>query len=288
MPLNAFHLDGALGPMFCLEHLPPPGVPRTFAVLCVMPFTEENNKSRRMVALQARAFAERGGSVLVPDLSGMGDSVSAFDAATWAHWLADVGIAWSYLRRTDARLHWIWGIRSGALLACQAAHRGDIDPDRILLWQPVSSGRTYLNQVLRLASTGQTLMNASVGQPQAAPRDSLVNGYPVEVGGYLVHPDLALPMESASLDACQPRCPVSWMECSTSGEIGAGSRRAIDKWRTAGVVVESTCVTGPAFWASQEIEICEALITECTAVVSTHSCVPAVDQAGLADRADAQ
>ena len=46
-------------------------------------FAEEMNKSRRMVALQARALAEDGLAVLLVDPLGCGDSPGDFGDATW-------------------------------------------------------------------------------------------------------------------------------------------------------------------------------------------------------------
>ena len=48
------------------------------------------NKSRRMAALQARAFAEMGFGVLQIDLFGCGDSSGDFSDARWDIWKQDL------------------------------------------------------------------------------------------------------------------------------------------------------------------------------------------------------
>ena len=72
---DAFHLSadaGRAGQRFCVFH-PAQGVPRG-AVVHVPALFEEMNKSRRMVALQARTLAAAGFAVLRIDLHGCGDS----------------------------------------------------------------------------------------------------------------------------------------------------------------------------------------------------------------------
>ena len=132
MVMEAFHLDGAIGPIFCLAWSPPPETPPRFGVLCIPPFAEENNKSRRMIAQQARALARLGGMTLLVDMTGTGDSVSDFRDATWEHWRRDLDVAWSWLTARVQNPLWIWGIRLGGLLAAQQEHFGAINPEGLL------------------------------------------------------------------------------------------------------------------------------------------------------------
>ena len=90
--MQPFFLEGRGGPLFALYHPPLAGEPRAIVVHCPA-FAEEMNKSRRMVALQARAFVEQGLGTLVFDLFGTGDSAGDFGDATWDGWLADVRVA---------------------------------------------------------------------------------------------------------------------------------------------------------------------------------------------------
>src|SRR5258705_9769402 len=63
---------------FCISTIPSNGVEPRGSVLYLPPFAEEMNKSRRMAALQARAFARIGWNVLQMDLFGCGDSSGEF------------------------------------------------------------------------------------------------------------------------------------------------------------------------------------------------------------------
>jgi hypothetical protein len=49
--------------------------------------------------------------------------------------------------------------------------------------------------------------------------------------------------------------------------LAAATRARIDDWRAAGHGVVAEAVTGPAFWATQEIAHCSALIAATQAAV---------------------
>jgi uncharacterized protein len=236
-----------------------------FGVLCVPAFAEEGNKSRRMVAEQARALASMGGIVLVLDLTGTGDSMSHSIDATWEHWRRDLEVGWSWLKGKISNPVWLWGIRLGALLA--ATQHGALKPEGFLMWQPVTSGKSYVRQLLRLATARLLVGNAIAANKDA--HAALMEGHPVEVAGYELNAQLLLPLESETLEKYRPNCKVVWMECSSGSEatLGIAATRVLDNWVQAGCTVLSEMVTGPTFWASQEIEFCAHLISRtCTLI----------------------
>ena len=121
LPQAFFLPDGAGGQRFCLFH-PPQGVPRG-RVLYLHPFAEELNTTRRVVAQQARALAQAGFAVLQIDLLGCGDSSGDFADASWEAWLDDAQQAYGWLTDHATGPLWLWGMRSGALLATALAAR---------------------------------------------------------------------------------------------------------------------------------------------------------------------
>ena len=135
---EAFFLPVGGGQRFCIFHRPH-GAEARAALIFLHPFGEEMNKSRRMVALQARALAAAGCAVLQIDLHGCGDSSGDFGDASWDSWLADVSLAHAWLRTRSAAPLWLWGLRSGCLLAGDAASRLG-EPVDFLFWQPVLYG----------------------------------------------------------------------------------------------------------------------------------------------------
>lgn len=256
---------GALGQRFALHHAPLSDV--RGLVVQVHAFAEEMNKSRRMAALQSRALAAEGFAVLQIDLLGCGDSAGDFGDATWAQWVDDVVHACGWLRQRHAGATamplplWLWGHRAGALLAVQAAQQLGA-PCHLLLWQPATSGKTALQQFLRLKVAGDLLG----GQAKAAMtqmRDALAAGQAVEVAGYTLHPALCHGLEQATLQPpALPAGRLEWLEISPQDEAAlspAGASHS-ERWARDGWAVRTHLVKGPAFWQTTEIEDAPTLL----------------------------
>lgn len=222
-----------------------------------------------MAMLQARAWAEIGGVTLLLDLSGTGDSLSEFRDAAWETWLSEAAIAVEHLRIRYCASVWIWGIRTGALLAAQLEQCLEQKPSGLVLWQPVLSGKSYLSQFFRLAVASRMLSSSESASKGGAPREQLEQGLHAEVGGYEIGPALAGPMEQCTLESYRPSVPVLWLECNPGGEMSVASTRLISGWRTVGVQIYFAAVVGPSFWASQEIETTDTLIAQTTTLMTS-------------------
>jgi exosortase A-associated hydrolase 2 len=236
-------------------------------VLFVHPFAEEMNKSRRMAAVQARAFADAGLAVLQIDLLGCGDSSGEFADATWQRWVEDVLDAAAWLRTRVGHEPILWGLRAGCLLVAEAVRSTQRSAD-LVLWQPVISGKQFLQQFLRLKVAGQVVQETDRQKTDRQKtgiqklRDQLASGEAIEVAGYTLSPRLALGMEAAQLDLPQNRARVAWLEVTgaSDGELGPASRSRLDEWREQGHSVQSGVVTGPRFWQTVEISESPALV----------------------------
>jgi exosortase A-associated hydrolase 2 len=254
---QAFFLDTDGGARFCLHHTAP-GTPRG-AVLFVHAFAEEMHKSRRMAALQARALCAAGFDVLQLDLKGCGDSSGDFGDATWADWLNDVQRGRAELARRSPAPQWLWGHRTGALLACEALTRDA--PARLLLWQPVASGAQFLNQFLRIRLMAQG--EAGGGREDTRTlRAALSAGRAVEVGGYALSARLFAGLDRSTLQPPPAGSRVCWLDVVHGPEAPApaASYRLTQAWARQGVQVSHQAVPGAPFWQTQEISECEALI----------------------------
>jgi len=262
-----FFLPAPGGPRYCLFHPPAGGTPRG-AVLYLHPFAEEMNKSRRMAARQSRQLAAAGFAVLQVDLLGCGDSAGDFGDATWPAWQDDVLAAAQWLRsRTDAPL-WLWGLRLGCLLAVQAAPAlgGSVN---FLFWQPVASGKQYLQQFLRLKLAGD-LIAGDGGAGEASPQQQLAAGQAVEIAGYRLAPALADPLARAELEPPAGAGRLVWLE--TSGrpdpQLSPAAGKWLERWRQADFQVASAAIGGPAFWQTTEIEESPALLAATLAALA--------------------
>lgn len=260
-PVEAFFLparDGRAGQRLCVLHRAR-GTPRG-TVLHLHAFAEEMNKSRRMVALQARALAEAGFHVLLIDLLGCGDSSGDFGDATWDDWLADAQLGADWLREHAPGPLWLWGLRAGALLAVQAAkHIGAHTPCHLLLWQPPPNGKVLLQQFLRLKAARDLLSGESKGVTESLKRD-LAAGTPVEIAGYVLSPALAAGLEAAVPTPPSQAGRVCWFEVGAHGETSPAAGLAAERWRSAGWAVELRAVTGATFWQTTEIETAPELL----------------------------
>ena len=277
-PLFLPQAPGAVGgPRFAVLHRPP-GTPRGLVVFA-QPFAEEMNKSRRMAAMQARALAGQGWAVLMPDLLGCGDSAGDFGDASWTAWVDDVVHASAWLREQaqtwagDASAEppplTLWGLRTGALLATEAAARlGDVQ--QLLFWQPALSGKTVLQQFLRLQLASELLGGDAGGGTQAL-RTRLAAGDSVELAGYRLSPGLAQGLGNARLQAPPGVRQVHWLDVSAREDaiLAPGPASAVTQWREAGCQVHAQVVTGPAFWQTTEIEDAPRLIEATGAALAT-------------------
>jgi len=243
------------GQRFCLYHAPV-AVCRG-AVLYLPPFGEEMNKSRRMAAMQARALAQRGYGVLQIDLYGCGDSSGEFADARWDTWLADAALGAAWLQAQLDQPLTLWGLRLGALLAIDFARRLPAPPQALLLWQPLLSGSQWLIQFLRLKMAAGMLDAAEAdggGTTTGMLRARLQAGETLEIAGYALAPALAAAIEN--LDAAAlvlTGCPVHWIEVAARDDLPPAAAAVARSWRANGVALAVTVVSGPPFWATQDI-----------------------------------
>jgi len=230
------------------------------SLLFVHAFAEEMNKSRRMVALQSRALADRGFSVLLVDLYGCGDSDGDFSEADWSQWRDDVVDAAQWWRAESGHAPILWSMRAGCLLACDAASA--IGADQFLFWQPQPAGAQALQQFLRLR-VAQALGSST--HPRARTqdlRDAFLRGEALEVAGYLLAPGLALGLEAANLSLPQHAIRAAWIEIVPDADTGVSplAQTRVNDWRNSGLDATLHSIQGPAFWQTQEIAESEALI----------------------------
>jgi len=267
---EAFFLPLARGARACLLHSSRRTDASSGAILYVHPFAEEMNKSRRVAAMQARALSAAGWTVLQMDLHGCGDSEGNFADADWNLWLSDIMDAAAWLRIRSGSVPVLWGLRAGCLLVSQAAGQMGSAPD-LLLWQPVLSGRQYLTQFLRLKIAGRLFEKETADRTGTDElREQLRRGEPVEVAGYTMSSGLALGLDAAELLPPPAASHVAWLnvaEAAASNPSPAMQSR-VEAWQREGARVIARTIAGPAFWQTQEIAECPALVEATSAVLA--------------------
>ncbi len=248
-------------------------------VVYVHPFAEEMNKSRRMAALQARALAAAGFSVLQIDLHGCGDSSGDFGDASWDDWINDVVLAVNWLTERD-EVHakaplWLWGLRAGCLIAVEAAAKLK-EPCHFCFWQPATSGKLILQQFLRLKLAADMLGGQSKGLMDEM-KQALKLGQSLDIAGYSLTAVMAAGLETASLippESLAERreiCRLEWFELVSreGAETTPVTQQSLLKWQTAGFATHHQFNQGPSFWQTQEIEDAPRLIeSTCAALLN--------------------
>ncbi|HZX32963.1 MAG TPA: hydrolase 2, exosortase A system-associated [Rhodocyclaceae bacterium] len=260
MATEAFYLPAAGGQRFCLFHQPEAVGREKGNLLFVHPFAEEMNKSRRMAALQARALAAAGYGVLLMDLAGCGDSTGSLDHTAWEDWVADAAMGGRWLRQRSEAPLWLWGLRTGCLVAAAAARRLD-EAVNFLFWQPTVSGKVHLQQFLRLKVAGALADGGPKGVTQML-RHRLAAGEEIEVAGYVFSASLANGLEAAELAPPDRPGRVEWLELSAQAEASLApvSQKTLAAWMAAGHDARGRVVAGQQFWQTVETTECPALL----------------------------
>ena len=171
--------SSARGQRLCVHH--GPGRAARGAVLYLHPFAEEMNKARRMAALQSRALADAGFSVLQIDLFGCGDSSGDFGDATWNDWIDDalLGCAWLQARARRRAADAVGSARRrSARDRCRsAAARGRRQTARCCCGNRRPAARPLLQQFLRL-QMARELLDGQARKSVDALRRELAAGVP--------------------------------------------------------------------------------------------------------------
>lgn len=272
MTSEPFFLERSTHSLFSVFTPPAAATPFKGNVLYIHPFAEEMNRSRRMAALMARALSRVEWGALSVDLLGCGDSSGDFADAGWAEWLADVRAGLDWLRNRNDGAITVIGLRLGAALAAQTTRETPDLVDRLVLWQPVTSGKSMLTQFLRIrVAAAMTGGGGNGAETTRSLRQRFHDGEAVEVAGYEISPDLARALDGLELAALTPPAsiPVHWLELSAEPErpVSPGANRIIDAWRETGCTIEAETIVGEPFWSLQETAIAPALIARTTEII---------------------
>ena len=244
-----------------------PALPVRTAVLCLPPFAEELNKSRRMLALQGRQLAAAGMPFVLPDLHGTGDSDGLFEDASWEAWLDDVAKIVRWLQADGVDTLHILGVRSGLYLLDAI---DGIPVERVALWSPVTNGARMLKQILRSRLIAAPDGSGAV-QPSALLEQLETEGS-MELTGYRFSKALWQSIDQSRIKQFTPpaTAAVCWYDIAVRAreEPTPPMVAAIAAWQAAGCSVEFRAIAGPPFWLGPEIEEIAALLDSTTSFLA--------------------
>lgn len=228
------------------------------------PVGDEMNKSRRMLAQMAKRFVNHQYDVVLPDYYGTGDSEGDFADAKWECWIDDIHeiVRWCQ-NKGYAQINFL-ALRSGALLLAGFLAQNKISVHDIVLWQPTTSGDLWLTQFLRLKFASGLLSSDEPKTTTKSLKEQLIQGQNIEVAGYMLSPELVLPLAKVKLAELNTGNVerIAWIELVAHADKGLLpiSKKVIDQINTSSKVVSNT-VVGLAFWNTVEIVDVDALLS---------------------------
>jgi uncharacterized protein len=151
--------------------------------------------AKRAIRHAAITVATAGAHVLRFDYFGTGDSAGEMQEATLDIWHDDIRCGVQELKEVSgARRVTLVGLRLGALLGSRAAAALPDEIDRLVLWDPVLDGRTFLDEQFRACYLPRLFGRGPVPRPEAVGGGFEVLGYPLSAR--LVHDITHLDMRS--------------------------------------------------------------------------------------------
>jgi alpha-beta hydrolase superfamily lysophospholipase len=130
----------------------------TGAVIICPPVGEEGRTSRRTLRELAASLAKNGVLAFRFDYDGTGDSAGTVNDPEWHDgWLESVREAIALVRASGVSTIALVGMRMGATIAATVVAGMAEAPGALVLWDPCSSGRTFLREQALLHRTMRTV-----------------------------------------------------------------------------------------------------------------------------------
>jgi alpha/beta superfamily hydrolase len=161
--MNPFFFGNSKQPLYGVYHPPRAHTSRPTAVVLCYPLWQEYMRAHRAFRQLAMLLSKAGFSVLRFDYFGTGDSAGESDAGDVSRWTHDISTAIDELKDTAAVTKVsLVGLRVGASLAAAVAtERKDLD--RVILWDPVVGGKSYVEKMVLTEQASGTAPHGPVG-----------------------------------------------------------------------------------------------------------------------------
>lgn len=164
-------------------------------VMC-HPFGEERKSAARVMVRAARGFCHAGFHVLRFDYRGTGESDGDIATARLTQWVEDIRQARQHVRlRTGIRQVGVLGVRFAATLATLLSDSDGPLPF-LVLWAPLWSGRSCLNECLRHLSATRLVVD---GHSSKQVDTFASNGAWLDLGGWALNPLLRADLEGVDM-----------------------------------------------------------------------------------------
>ena len=154
-------------------------------VLLCQPYGQEAIRTQRLFRALGDRLGAKGHPVLRFDYFGTGDADGDDTDGCMATWVDNIVTAHEALQSWSGQSTAIWvGLRLGATLAAKASARAAKPPAKLVLWDPVHDGPTYLQE---LFDSSDRNMNDSLAQNWHRVKPALARAEgpgPVQASGF--------------------------------------------------------------------------------------------------------
>lgn len=237
--IEPFYFDSHGRALFGCYHAPAGGVGRDCAVLLCYPLGHEYLQFHRCYRQLARHMAASGFAVLRFDYFGCGESAGDDGQGGIDCWLQDIAAAVAELREKSGRGSFcLVGARLGATLAVLAASPHD-GGDAMVLWDPVISGKAYVEEML---AAHREMLRRSHVMVKERPSDEKM----IELLGFSYHRSFLRELEALDLLTSQ-KCAaqrVLVMQSQEQPELND----LLNHMGGTGCVVEHHCLDAHPIW----------------------------------------
>jgi alpha-beta hydrolase superfamily lysophospholipase len=196
-------------------------------------------ESHRAYQKLAVRLCQAGFPVLRFDFYGCGDSAGDGNHDHLGQWLADITTAVDEIRRRARVIKVsLVGLRLGGSLAILAgAQRGDVEG--LVLWDPVISGKTYVEQLTQLHR--ETLQRANTPPPSA-----LMKERPTEILGFPLTDSLFTDLIKLDLSAIRQKPANNVLVIKSDPDADEG--RFTEHVKSMAAQMEYQHLPGPQLW----------------------------------------
>lgn len=168
---NPLQFGDSARPLYGVYHPPAARAGKRPAILLFNPFGEEAIRAFRIYRLLAEKCAGEGAPAMRFDYFATGDSAGTCEEASLAGFIESALDAHEELKDMSGAKDVVWiGLRLGAAVAMLAAQKAGEPPARVILWDPVVSGASYLEEIEaghRAAILAQTGAAPRLARPHA-------------------------------------------------------------------------------------------------------------------------
>lgn len=211
-------------------------------VLC-HPMGEEYTRFHRALRRLSDRLAAAGFPVLRFDLYGCGDSSGESEQGRLDRWCADVATAAGEMRqRARVKEICLIGLRLGGSLSIIAgAEQGDVDG--MVLWDPVVSGRDYLEELNALHQRMLLCAHVKPSRDQPGQASQEILGFPLT-------DSLCSDLEALDLLAVQQRPAHNMLLIESNPRTGI--QQLVDHLKGKGIDLSLECFPDPRLWVWEE------------------------------------